>query len=320
MAALGSDEARRDMHHSEVERSLRGLLQALERAYDFVTPLNSTIATVRARRETARAGSLRDVLGWSLPFLPGALDDEIEGLLAAAGALRECELGFKATVRVSRVQGRLFLHSAYPTDDQDAVFLGPDSYRFAEFLRVELGGRPIGSLCDVGAGAGVGGVIAARLTAAERVLLCDVNAKALHLAKVNAAHASCRADLVETPGLTGVEGGLDLIVANPPFVADSGRAYSDGGGSYGAVLSLQWATEAMGKLNVGGRLLLYTGSAIVDGRDLFRAALQAEAASRGCGLTYRELDPDIFGGLLWRSAYQEVERIAAVGAVVTRRN
>lgn len=309
------------MHHPNVETSLRGLLLALEdRAYDFVTPSNSTIARVRARRRTAREGSLRDVLGWSLPFLPGALDDEIEGLLVGADALRECELGLKATVRVSRVQARLFLHSAYPTDEQDAVFLGPDSYRFAEFLRVELGDGPIGSLCDVGAGAGVGGLIAASLAEVDRLLLCDVNSKALQLAKVNAAHAGQRAELVEAPGLAGVEGDLDLIVANPPFVAGSGRPYSEGGGAYGAGLSLQWATEAMGKLKAGGRLLLYTGSAIVEGRDLFRAALQAEADSRRCGLAYRELDPDIFGGLLRQPAYQDVERIAAVGAVVTRRN
>jgi hypothetical protein len=36
-------------------------------------------------------------------------------------------------------------------------------------------------------------------------------------------------------------------------------------------------------------------------------------------MTYEELDPDVFGGMLRRPAYDDVERIAAVGAVIRRR-
>ena len=127
------------MFHTTAETSLLALLGELDaRGYDFVTPNNGTIGVQHERRATARPGYLRDALGWSLPFRSGELDDEIEALLIAAGAAQETPRGYVATIRVSRVQGRLFLHSAYPTKAKDAVFLGPDSYRFAEFLRVEL--------------------------------------------------------------------------------------------------------------------------------------------------------------------------------------
>ena len=67
-----------------------------------------------------------------------------------------------------------------------------------------------------------------------------------------------------------------------------------------------------GRLTLGGRLLLYTGSAIVDGRDDLRDALAAAIPDAGCTLDYRELDPDVFGEELERPEYAEVDRIAAI--------
>jgi hypothetical protein len=65
-------------------------------------------------------------------------------------------------------------------------------------------------------------------------------------------------------------------------------------------------------------VLLYTGVAIVDGRDELREALADQLPALGCTLRYRELDPDVFGEELVKPAYAEVERIAAIGAVVER--
>lgn len=45
---------------------------------------------------------------------------------------------FTSAVRVSRVLDSLFLHSAYPTTAHDAVFLGPDSYRFADLIVAQM--------------------------------------------------------------------------------------------------------------------------------------------------------------------------------------
>lgn len=303
------------------DEPLLALLSFLERrGYSFVTPLNGTLRTVRGRPGKQRARDLRDVLGWSLPFHPGAIDDEAERLLREAGRLRETDAGWQATVRVSTVRSGLFLHSAYPPAERDAVFLGPDTYRFAEFLRVEL--EPAGlagaKVLDVGAGAGVGGLVAADLTRARQVTLADINPAALRLAAVNAAHRHAPATLADTSGLDGLAADYDVIVANPPFIADDAKTYSAGGGALGTALSRAWAVAAMDHLAPRGRLLMYTGSPVVEGQDALASDLAKAAGGRGFPMGYRELDPDIFGGELRRAAYAEVERIAAVGVVISR--
>jgi hypothetical protein len=85
-----------------------------------------------------------------------------------------------------------------------------------------------------------------------------------------------------------------------------------------AELSLLWTVDAARKLAPGGRVLLYTGSAIVDGRDALRERLERELPALRCSLRWRELDPDIFGEELAKPHYEEVERIAAIGAVVEK--
>ncbi|MDB5446041.1 MAG: methyltransferase, partial [Phenylobacterium sp.] len=153
-----------------------------------------------------------------------------------------------------------------------------------------------------------------------QVLLSDVNPKALRLTRVNAAHAGVPLETVQAPDLDGLPEGLDLILANPPYIAgDPKQTYQDGGDLLGARTSLNWARDALGKLAPGGRFLLYTGSAILHGgRDPVRGALSELAEAAGARLSYRELDPDVFGEELEKPAYREAERIAAVGAVLAR--
>lgn len=301
--------------------ALLGLLRALaSRGYRFVTPTPATHARVLARRREATG--LADVLGWSLPFGPGLLDDEIADLLRAADAVEETEHGLKSLYRVSSLGDGLYLHSAYPTDSEDAVFFGPDSYRFAAFVADEL--RPPAPdpihIVDVGAGSGVGALTAARLRPRARLTLTDINPEALRLSRINAAFADVRVETMRTSGLQAVDDPLDLVLANPPYIADeTGREYRDGGDMHGARLSLDMSKEAAARLAPGGRLLLYTGSAIVDGRDALREALAPAMAEAGCTLRYREIDPDVFGEELDKPPYADVDRIAVVGAVAVKR-
>ena len=74
----------------------------------------------------------------------------------------------------------------------------------------------------------------------------------------------------------------------------------------------------MGRLPAGGRLLMYTGSAIVEGRDRLKDELNAIATAEGGTLRYREIDPDVFGSTLAHPAYRRADRIAAVGAVLEK--
>ncbi len=293
---------------------LLGWLDA--RDYDFVPPTPLTHARA-LRNGAAGVEPLHDLFGWSVAVRE--LEPDLHALLQRAGAAVETPDGVRSTLRVARLDGQLFLHSAYPTDAHDAVFLGPDSYRFARLIRVELADwRGGGTLLDIGTGAGVGALVGCRAARPERTIATDINPTALALAAVNAAHAGCRVQFVCDSDMPEVA--IDIAVANPPYLVDDGeRAYRHGGAMRGCGVALDMAAGAMAKLTPGGRLILYTGSPIVTGRDDFHAALEDAAEDAGCSLRYEEIDPDVFGEELDRPAYAGVDRIALVAAVAVRR-
>jgi 23S rRNA G2069 N7-methylase RlmK/C1962 C5-methylase RlmI len=153
----------------------------------------------------------------------------------------------------------------------------------------------------------------------ERIVLSDINPKALAFARVNAALAGVQAELVQSDVLDDVTGEHDLIIANPPYMQDdANRTYRHGGGSYGEALSVRIVRESLPRLAASGALLLYTGAPVVAGVDVFHEAVQPLlAASEGIAhVEYDELDPDVFGEQLASEQYAKVERIAVVGLTV----
>jgi len=301
------------------EDPLVELLGCLRSAnYHFITPTPETHRRVIERRSEAK--DLRDVFGWSLPFAAELLPARLVDLLREAEMVQAEGDLLESRLRVSSLYAGLFLHSAYPTDDADSVFFGPDTYRFADFVRGEIARMSKARrLVDIGSGSGAGGISAAPLLADARVTLTDVNPLALRLAKANALHAGVTVELVEGAGLDCVEGPIDLIIANPPYIMDEqGRTYRSGGDMHGAGMSLDWTLAGARRLEPGGRMLLYTGSAILSGRDGLRERLEAELPQLSCSLSYREIDPDVFGEELDKPAYADVERIAVVGAVIAK--
>jgi methylase of polypeptide subunit release factors len=296
------------------QHALADLLTLLRRrGYAFVTPTPATHARVVARRR-APGRDLRDAFGWSLPFDPETAEPDVVALLSAAGAVEEVGERLRASVRVSSRGERLFVHSAYPTTGDDAVFFGPDSYRFADLIERER--RPARRVLDIGAGSGIGGISAA-VPGAE-VVLADPNPAALRLAEVNAADARVPVTCIATEGCARVEGAFDLILTNPPYILDPcGPAYRSGGDMHGGALTVELAREALERLAPGGRMIVYSGSAILGGRDRLRDALAALGG--GFDFAYRELDPDVFGEELDGPGYAGVERIAAVAAIFDRR-
>ncbi|HEX9965572.1 MAG TPA: class I SAM-dependent methyltransferase [Allosphingosinicella sp.] len=307
-----------------MNRSDEGLLELLGKLsaaqYRFVTATPETHRRVLEREEGRVAQDLRDVFGWNLPFEESLLPAPVwEALDRSGKVVREGAL-CRSRVRVASLDDRLFLHSAYPTNEADSVFFGPDSYRYVRFLASELPRlSPARRLVDIGGGSGVGAIAAAALLPGTRVTATDINPLALLYARINARHAGVAVETVETSGVDGVEGRIDIAIANPPFVADPAkRLYRDGGGTHGGGLSLEWALEAARRIEPAGTILLYTGSAIVEGRDALRDALESELPALGCTLRYEEIDPDIFGELLEQPGYEQAERVAAVGAVIRR--
>jgi hypothetical protein len=93
------------------------------------------------------------------------------------------------------------------------------------------------------------------------------------------------------------------------------RVYRNGGGEFGEGLAIRIVRDACERLRAqprGGTLLLYTGSAVVDGNDTFLSAIQRELSEPGLSFSYEELDPDVFSEELELPQYMTVERIAAV--------
>ncbi len=291
-----------------------------ERGYRFTTTTPATHACVNSRAGSQWARSVEDVFGWSRPFRADVLPADLMELMQATGALRKDGDGWRSAIRASSLDELLFFHSAYPTTESDAVFFGPDTYRFAgEIARHLAAGEPVRRAVDIGCGAGPGAVLVARARPDAEVLSVDINDQALRYTRVNAAlAATANVDARRSDLLASVEGEFDLIVANPPYLLDRDeRVYRHGGGGLGEGLSLAIAGLAGTRLAPGGTLLLYTGSAICDGVDRFRTLVTARLHAAGLAFDYREIDPDVFGEELLEPAYRRADRIAAV--VVTAR-
>ena len=233
----------------------------------------------------------------------------IEALLREADALE----GNRTTVRFSSLGPLLLAHSAYPTVSDDAVFFGPDTYRFAALIEARV--EKANNIADVGCGTGAGGLLLAPRAASVQLL--DVNPRALWFAAANAELNGVQARVAHSDILSGAEGPLDLIVANPPYLADDlHRAYRDGGGALGTGLSVRICEESLQRLERGGRLLLYSATPVIDGAHLLWPKL--ESLLRKTRFDYRELDPDVFGEELDKSAYRQVDRIAVVALDATK--
>lgn len=276
---------------------------------------------VNARPENAWARDLSGIFGWSRRFDPAIVPEELFGLMQTAEAIQQDGAGWRSLYRLSTLGEYAFLHSAYPTEAEDSVFFGPDTYRFVAAVMQELHatGHRWSRGADIGCGTGAAGICLALAHPDAQVLLTDINPAALRLSRINAALAECtNISTQRTSVLDGADGTFDLIVANPPYLLDAPqRLYRHGGGSRGEGLSLAILDTALDRLSPGGKLLLYTGSAIVHGVDLLQSQIVVRLNDSRHTWSYREIDPDVFGEEL---ETLDADRIAAVFLSLTKVN
>ncbi|MGF6275681.1 methylase of polypeptide subunit release factors [Massilia sp. UYP11] len=303
--------------NSSNANALLALGTALRQAgYRFMTVTPATHRRINNRPGNERAHDLRGVFGWSRPFERALLPASVVALMRDAGVLEEREDGLRSLVRASTLDDMLVFHSAWPTRDDDAVFFGPDTYRFVGALRrgfAFVGAGPVRAV-DIGCGGGAGALTIARTFPHAEVIGADINPKALELAMVNGRlNGASNLALAQSDLFDGLQGDFDLVVSNPPFVVDpDARRYRHGGGERGAELSRRIVEQGLGRLRRGGSLMLYTGVALCGQHDHFLESLRPTLAAQCDTWTYEELDPDIFGGQLGEPGYEDVERIAAV--------
>lgn len=287
----------------------------------------TSVTPTSHHRVIARKPSLppnrEDVFGWSRSFGIGAIPAHQVELLEAAGELAKSGSTLQSSVRFSTLADQIFVHSAYPTEEPDAVFFGPDTYRFARLIDHNLQQTPEPlRLLDIGAGSGAGGLHAAsfRPHAFSSVVLSDINRRALRFSRINALlNGIDNVDVIESNLFEQLPGYFHVIISNPPYLVDSlKRVYRDGGGMLGAELSLKIAKQAIDHLAPAGRLILYTGSAIVNGVDQLHNSLWPILNRADLRFQYEEIDPDVFGEELDHSPYDRADRIAAVSLIVDR--
>jgi methylase of polypeptide subunit release factors len=243
--------------------------------------------------------------------------------LASAGEIDESGSELRSRVRFSTLGEQIFVHSAYPTDAADAVFFGPDTYRFARLLRQSLSG--IGSqlrLLDLGAGSGAGGLHAATLLphTFSSIVLSDVNPRALRFSRINGLLNEIEnVESIESNLFENIDRSFDVIIANPPYLVDPlRRLYRHGGGALGSELTVQIVRHSLNYLTPKGRLIVYSGSAIVNGVDQLQRSLGPLLNKPNLHFHYEEIDPDVFGEELDHPPYDRADRIAAIGLIVDR--
>ncbi|WEQ50927.1 class I SAM-dependent methyltransferase (plasmid) [Komagataeibacter oboediens] len=294
----------------------------LRSGYRFVCPTPETLRRVNARPGNRWAGNPVGIFGWSRPFRRDVLPAPLFGQAMEAGMLVADNGVWRSRFRFSTLGCNGFFHSAFPTDAENAVFFGPDSYRFGTVLAAHLRYAPLPmQAVDIGCGTGLGAIMIAQASPATEVVMVDINADALRLARINAGLAGV-GGIVAWQGdlLSGLSGEFDLIVSNPPYLPDPGcRLYRNGGGRLGEGLSLAIVRTAMERLTPGGTLLLYTGTAIIDGDNPFLRGVAALLDGRGFTWEATELDPDVFGEELENGPLSVAERIAVICLTVIRR-
>jgi methylase of polypeptide subunit release factors len=267
--------------------------------------------------------SLRSIFGWNRTFNRNAVSPQLFEILSQADVLARIGDCYRSTIRFATIDDMLFAHSAFPTVETDAVFFGPDTYRFVRLVRsalVDIRVRNDITLIDVGTGSGAGGLYAARCLHAAKIRLADVNPRALELSAVNAAINDLEsAEIVVSDVLAGIEGDPDVIIANPPYLLDEERRlYRHGYGDLGTSLAQRIVAEGLARLAPGGRLVLYTGTPVVAGIDALFELIEPLLQLHCSQVVYEEIDPDVFGEELEKRAYASVDRIAAVGLVAVK--
>jgi len=139
------------------DEALVELLRLLkERDYRFTVVTPATHARLLAR--ACERPGLRDIFGWNRPFNEADIEVDLLDCLKQADMVERDADSLRSRVRVASLGSDLFLHSAFPTVQRDAVFFGPDTYRFVRFLRQRIPAlQPAPSwVIDMGTGSAAG--------------------------------------------------------------------------------------------------------------------------------------------------------------------
>jgi len=305
---------------SSQQQALHFLLDFLkQQQYQFtaITPLSHQRILDRKRSEKNKRKTLQDIFGWNLEFTITDLDPVLFSLLLEHQLLEVKNNAYKSLIRVASLEDELFIHSAFPTTQQDAVFFGPDTYRFAYHLKQYLScqANSFKRAAEICCGTSAAAIhMAKHFPDHKEIFVADLNPKALLYSQINIDFSGFDTiHPVQSNLFSDLEGQFDLIFANPPYLIDPDqRQYRHGGNELdGNELSFKIIKQGLQRLSPDGRLFLYTGVTICqDGNRFLQHLEDLMKQHQNLDWSYEEIDPDIFGEELEQPAYQHVERIA----------
>lgn len=148
----------------------------------------------------------------------------------------------------------------------------PDTERLVELAVKKLEGSPAPVICDVGTGSGAIALALASERPDAQVMATDASSDALEVARANAKALELeRVTFLEASLLDGVDGPLDLVVSNPPYilsavvdtlapeVKDHEPRMALDGGADGFDVIRPLIVAAAERLRPGGRLMFEIG-------------------------------------------------------------
>jgi release factor glutamine methyltransferase len=162
---------------SSATASVELLSAVAETGYAFVPPTPETHRRVNARIGNEHARNLRDIFGWSRPFDQRILPARVFQLLTELNAITADGTLFRSRLRIASLNDRLYLHSAFPTLQNDAVFFGPDTYRFVRAAIEHVPSRRFDRAVDIGCGSGAGGIAISDRRDIGELYLADINTR-----------------------------------------------------------------------------------------------------------------------------------------------
>ncbi|ATO18219.1 methyltransferase small domain protein [Acinetobacter sp. LoGeW2-3] len=318
-----------DIQASQQQALLYLLNYLKQQKYQFtaITPLSHQRILDRRQSNLNNEITLKDIFGWNLRFKKTNLDPVLFSLLEEHQLLQVQGNQYLSQVRVASLDNELFIHSAFPTMEQDAVFFGPDTYRFAYHLKQYLASQshPFKRALELCCGTSATAVsIAKYFPDFDELVVADLNPKALLYSRINIDFAGYKnIHPVHSNLFSNIKGKFDLIFANPPYLIDPHqRHYRHGGHELdGCDLSFRIIKEGIQRLNPQGCLFLYTGVTITqDGNRFLQHLENLMKQNTNLSWSYEEIDPDIFGEELEQPAYQHVERIALALIKIERKS
>jgi len=296
---------------------LLNFLKQQDYQFTAITPLSHQRILDRKQNDVNKEITLKDIFGWNLGFKKTDLDPALFSILEEHQLLKIQENLYLSQVRVASLNNALFIHSAFPTIEQDAVFFGPDTYRFAYHLKQYLASRsdPLKRAVELCCGTSAAAVsIAKNFPDYDELIVADLNPKALLYSQMNIDFAGLKKiHPVQSDLFANLQGQFDLIFANPPYLIDPHqRQYRHGGDELdGNALSFRIIKEGIQHLNPRGCIFLYTGVTVTqDGNRFVEHLENLMKQYKNISWSYEEIDPDIFGEELEQPAYQHVDRIA----------